>query len=228
VRILGVDTATWRASVGLVIDGRVAAEQSLSTTGNHAAALLPLIEAVLGRAACAVHALDAVAVSSGPGSFTGLRVGVSVAKGVACATGARLVAVPTLEALARTVADHDGVICPVLDARKGELYAAAFAACAGQLTRIATDALVTPESLLDTLPTPCVVLGDAVERYGALFQSRWGERVTVLPFATHAPRGGVVALLGRERLLAGETADLQQLEPFYIRPAEAAARSIRD
>jgi tRNA threonylcarbamoyladenosine biosynthesis protein TsaB len=228
VRILGVDTATWRASVGLAVDGSVVAEQSLSTAGNHAASLLPLIEEVLRRAACAARALDAVAVSSGPGSFTGLRVGVSVAKGVACATGARLIAVPTLEALARTVADRDGVICPVLDARKGELYAAAFVSRAGQLRRIAADALVTPERLLDALPTPCVVLGDAVERYGSLFQSRPGGRVTVLPFATHAPRGGVIALMGCERLQAGETADLRQLEPFYIRPSEAEARCIRE
>lgn len=223
-----MDTATWRASVGLVIDGAVVAEQSLSTAGNHAASLLPLIEEVLRRAACAAHALDAVAVSSGPGSFTGLRVSVSVAKGLACATGAGLVAVSTLEALARTEADRDGVICPVLDARKGELYAAAFVARAGQLRRIAADALVTPDELLDTLPTPCVVLGDAVERYGGLFQSRLGGRVTVLPFETHAPRGGVVALMGCERLQAGERADLQQLEPFYIRPSEAEVRSIRD
>jgi len=228
VRILGVDTATWSASVGLVIDGTVVAEQSLSTTGNHAASLLPLIEDVLRRAACAVHALDAVAVSSGPGSFTGLRVGLSVAKGIACATGARLVDVATLEALARTVADRDGVICPVLDARKGELYAATFTACAGQLQRLSADALVTPQELLDRLPTPCVVLGDAVERYGLLFQRRLGERVTVLPFETYAPRGGVVALMGWERLQAGESADLQQLEPVYIRPSEAEARAIRD
>lgn len=228
MRILGVDTATWRASVGLVIDGVVAAEQSLSTTGNHAASLLPLIEDVLRRAACAVHALDAIAVSSGPGSFTGLRVGLSVAKGFACATGARLVAVPTLEALARTVMDRDSVICPVLDARKGELYAAAFAARDGQLQRLTADALVTPEALLDHLPTPCVVLGDAVERYGSVFQRRLGEGVTVLPFETHAPRGGVVALMGCERLQVGESVDLQQFEPFYIRPSEAEARAIRD
>ena len=228
MRILGVDTATWRASVGVVVDGSVVAEQSLSTTGNHAASLLPLIEDVLGCTACAVQAVDAVAVSSGPGSFTGLRVGLSVAKGIACATGAHLVAVPTLEALARTVADRDGVICPVLDARKGELYAAAFAACEGQLKRLTADALVTPQELLDQLPTPCVVLGDAVERYGILFQRRLGERVTVLPFETYAPRGGVVALMGWERLQAGESADLQQLEPFYIRPSEAEVRFIRD
>lgn len=227
MRILGVDTATWRASVGLVIDGAVVAEQSLSTTGNHGASLLPLIDEVLGRAACPVVALDAIAVSSGPGSFTGLRIALSVAKGFACATGARLVAVPTLEALARTVTDYEGVVCPVLDARKGELYAAAFESSPAGLKRLTGDALVTPESLLDVLPTPCVVLGDAVPRYGALLESRLGAAVTLLPFETHAPRGGIVALLGWERMQAGQTADLHQLEPFYIRPSEAEVNAIR-
>jgi tRNA threonylcarbamoyladenosine biosynthesis protein TsaB len=227
VRILGVDTATWRASVGLVVDRTVVAEQSLLTTGNHAASLLPLIDDVLRQAACPVDALDALAVSSGPGSFTGLRIALSVAKGIAYATGARLVAVPTLEALARTVADHHGVICTVLDARKGELYAASFESSAAGLKRLTADALVTPESLLDALPTPCIVLGDAVERYGALIESRLGRQVTLLPFETHAPRGGVVAAIGLERLQAGQAADVHQLEPFYIRPSEAEVNAAR-
>lgn len=227
MRVLGIDTATWRASVGLVIDGTVVAEQSLSTTGNHAASLLPLIDDVLRQAECPVDALDALAVSSGPGSFTGLRVALSVAKGISYATGARLVAVPTLEALARTVADHRGVICTVLDARKGELYAASFESSATGLKRLTADALVTPESLLDALPTPCVVLGDAVERYGALIEGRLGRKVTLLPFETHAPRGGVVAAIGLERLQAGHLADVYELEPVYIRPSEAEVNAAR-
>jgi tRNA threonylcarbamoyladenosine biosynthesis protein TsaB len=227
VCILGVETATWRASVGLVADGTVVAEQSLTTTGNHAASLLPLIDEVLRSAACPVDALDAIAVSSGPGSFTGLRVGLSVAKGMACATGAELVAVPTLEALARTVVHREGIICALLDARKGELYAAIFEAHAGALQRLTADALLTPDALLDSLPTPCVVLGDAVERYGALLQSHLGVDVRVLPFETHAPRGGTVALLGWERVHAGETADLHTLEPSYIRRSEAETNAVR-
>jgi tRNA threonylcarbamoyladenosine biosynthesis protein TsaB len=92
-----------------------------------------------------------VAVSGGPGSFTGLRIGLSVAKGLAYATGASLIAVPTLEALARTVAHLDGKICPVLDARKGELYAACFQAAGGAFRRLTDDLLLTPEELLALL-----------------------------------------------------------------------------
>ncbi len=228
MRILGVDTATWRASVGFAIDGTVVAEHSLLTTGNHAASLLPLIDEVLQRAGCSVDAVDAIAVSSGPGSFTGLRIGLSVAKGIACATGAQLVAVPTLEALARTVVHRTGAICSILDARKGELYAAAFESNGTQLKRLRADVLVTPDALLPTLPTPCCVLGDAVERYGEVFKERLGAGATILPFETHAPRGGVVASMGWEFLQTGTAAATHALEPFYIRPSEAEVNAIRN
>ena len=162
MRVLGLDTATRRASVGLLIDGEVVVEQSRPAQGSHAVSLLPLIDAVLRQANCAVRGLDAVAVSSGPGSFTGLRVGISVAKGFARATGVRLVAVPTLEGLARTVPGQPGVICALLDARKGELYSACFESSASGWRRLTADRLVTADTLAAMLPTPCVVVGDGV------------------------------------------------------------------
>jgi tRNA threonylcarbamoyladenosine biosynthesis protein TsaB len=225
VRILGLDTATWRASVGLLIDGEVAAERSQATNGSHGVWLLPLIDEVLRAGGCSVTALDAVAVSTGPGSFTGLRVGLSVAKGLARATGTRLVAVPTLEALARTIADRHGVICALLDARKGELYAACFESFPSGWKRLSPDALMTSESLAAMLPTPCTVVGDAVVAYGDFLRSRFGAAVTVLPFETHGPRGSVVASLGLERLHWGEADDVTGLEPDYIRRSEAELKA---
>lgn len=224
MRILGVDTATRRASVGVLIDGVVIVEQSQVAESNHAVSLLPLIADVLRQAHCSVGDLEVVAVSAGPGSFTGLRIGLSVAKGLARATGLRLVAVPTLEALAATVDDHHGTVCTLLDARRGELYAACFAAAPSGCTRLTADTLVTPEALLPQLPTPCVVVGDAVVRYGAWLREQLGARVTLLPFETHGPRGGVVARLGGERLRAGQCDPLPDMEPFYIRPSEAELR----
>jgi tRNA threonylcarbamoyladenosine biosynthesis protein TsaB len=126
------------------------------------------------------------------------------------------------------VVNHVGTICPILDARKGELYAASFESNGTELRRRMPDVLVTPESLLATLPAPCVVLGDAVERYGALFHDRLGAAATILPFPTHGPRGGVVATLGWELLHAGHAVEPHQLEPFYIRPSEAEVNAIRN
>jgi tRNA threonylcarbamoyladenosine biosynthesis protein TsaB len=221
MRILGLDTATRCASVGLLIDGTVVVEESHIADGSHAVSLLPLIDGVLTRAGCSARDLDAVAVSSGPGSFTGLRVAMSVAKGLACGTGLRVVGVPTLEALARSVVAHPGVICALLDARKGELYAACFEAEDGGVRRLSADALLTPQQLIALLPMPCVIVGDAVDSYGDFLRTHLGAPATVLPFPSYGPRGGVVAALGWERIRAGEGEDLPSLEPSYVRPSEA-------
>jgi tRNA threonylcarbamoyladenosine biosynthesis protein TsaB len=146
---------------------------------------------------------------------------MSVAKGLACAIGLRVVGVPTLEALARSVVAHPGVICALLDARKGELYAACFEAQDGALRRLSADALLTPQQLIALLPMPCVIVGDAVDTYGEFLRSHLGARATVLPFPSYGPRGGVVAALGWERIRAGEGEDLPSLEPSYVRPSEA-------
>ena len=225
MRILGLDTATWRASVGVWCDGAVVAESVAPTRGNHAAILLPLIEEALRNARCGLRDLDVVAVSSGPGSFTGLRVGVSVAKGLGLATGLAVVAVSTLEALARTGADREGMICAALDAHKGEVYAALFESRHGGWTRVSADALLTLEALLPQLPIPCLVVGSAVEPYGEELRNRLGHEVTLLGADAHRPCGGTVAALGWERWQSTGPADLASLEPFYVRPPDAVVHS---
>jgi tRNA threonylcarbamoyladenosine biosynthesis protein TsaB len=221
-----LETATARASVAVVIDGVVVAEAAQSAAGNHAVSLLNLIESVLDDAGCTLSQLDAVAVSGGPGSFSGLRIGLSVAKGLAYAAGLQLVAVSTLEALARTVIDFDGVICTLLDARKGELYAACFESTGNGCQRLTGDAVVTLDSLVASIQTPCAVVGDAVDRYGAALQERLGSRVKLLPVERYAPRGGMIAMMGCERLLRGEADIVADLEPFYIRPSDAERRAL--
>ncbi len=221
MRILGLDTATWRASVGVLVDGEVVTEQSQMANGSHAVTLLPLIADTLQRAGYGLRDLDAIAVSGGPGAFTGLRVGLSVAKGLAFATGIPVIAVPTLEALARTLSRHEGFICTLLDARKGELYAACFESAAGVVRRLTPDALITSLELVERIALPCVVIGDAAERYGAFLREHLGERATLLPYETYGPRGGVVAMLGWERLQAGAIDPMASIEPFYVRPSDA-------
>ena len=225
MRVLGIDTATWRASVGLCESGQVVTEQSQLTTGNHAASLLPLIDTTLRSVGWSLASLDAVAVSGGPGSFTGLRVGLSVAKGLARAARLQLVAVPTLEALARTVADRHGVICALLDARKGELYAAVFESARSDWRCLQADSLLTLDALVERLPTPCTIVGDAIVRYGPSLHDCFGAAVTLLPFETYGPHGGVVAALGHARLAALGPAEIATLEPFYVRPSAATAKA---
>lgn len=203
------------------------AEAALATTQSHVGALPGLVAATLDRAGVGWRDVDGLAVSIGPGSFTGLRIGLAFAKGVAYAGRLPIAAVPTLEALAAVADPHrDEVIWAALDARMREVYAASFTRGAGgAVERRTPDEALAPDALAGRLGPGCVVVGDAPGVYPAL-----GTRgARVLPFATHHPRGGVVARLGARRLRGGEAADVGTLEPCYVRPsqAEMAARPSR-
>lgn len=221
MRVLGIDTATRHASIGLYEDNGRLIERTDKATRSHATSALPLIERVLSDAGIGIGDVDAIAVSSGPGAFSGLRIGLSIAKGLACATGARLVGVSTLEALAHVARDRRGTVCTLLDARKGELYAACFEVSPEAVERRSKDAVTTAEALVTRLPTPCVIVGDAEAAYGAFLRSHLGAGIEFLDFEEYGPRGGVVAKLGADAVRAGQTVDPIQLEPVYIRSSEA-------
>ena len=200
-------------------DGLVQAEGAERESRSHVTSLPRLVERVLADAGLTVGDVEAVAISIGPGSFTGLRVGLGFAKGLVLGGGLRLIAVPTLEALAWVADATPGeTICAVLDARKREVYAALFASTPAGPRRLTPDLALAPDALAARLTPPCVLVGDASEAYADAL----GARATIRPFATHHPRGGVVARLGWERLSGGDVADPGTLEPVYVRPPDAA------
>jgi tRNA threonylcarbamoyladenosine biosynthesis protein TsaB len=203
----------------VVRDGVVLAEVAERTERSHAGSLPLLIERVLAQAGVEIGDLEGIGVSIGPGSFTGLRIGLGVAKGIAFAGSARLATVPTLEALALVADAAPGqTICAALDARKREVYVAFFRAVAdGRVERLTPDEALAPPVLAERLGPEVVLVGDAAAVYGDVL----GGRAIVRPFATHHPRGGIVARLGWERLVAGEAANPGTVEPVYVRPPEA-------
>ena len=199
-------------------DGVVLAEGVHRESRSHVASLPHLVERVLGEAALTIDDVEAVAVSIGPGSFTGLRVGLALAKGIAFAGRLPLAAVPTLGALAWVAEATPGeTICAALDARKREVYAALFTATADGPRRLTPDLALSPDALAARLEPGWVLVGDATDVYGEVLAAR----AVVRPFATHPPRGGVIARLGWARLAAGEAADLGALEPVYVRLPDA-------
>lgn len=219
--VLGIDTATRTASVALVCEDRVLGETSLDSAGGLGATILPLVDEVLTAAARGVDDIDLVAVSIGPGSFTGLRVGLSVAKGLSLASGCPVVGVSTLEALALVAGERGCPVCPVLDARKGEVYAALFVNPDGVLTRIMEDRAMTPTELAKALAGGCVLIGDGVEAYSKTWQECLGERAEMLPFAEYHPRGAVIAGLGRRQLATLGAESVASMVPRYCRRPEA-------
>jgi tRNA threonylcarbamoyladenosine biosynthesis protein TsaB len=230
LRILALDTATRTCSVALVRDGEVLAERSERGAANHAATLPQLVADVLDEAGERLTSGDAVAVTIGPGSFTGLRIGLSFAKGLAFASGLRIVGVPTLDALALAAPPWDGVLCAALDARKQEIYAALYRRDEPdggddrdhRIVRLGAPVAIGAEDLIAALTPPCSVIGDVVEAYGALFTASLGAGVRLLASDAHPPRAAAAARLAAARLRAVPAGDdLVALTPQYLRPPEA-------
>jgi tRNA threonylcarbamoyladenosine biosynthesis protein TsaB len=221
VRVLGIETATRVASVGIADADGILAERVLPMQGSHARTLVQLIDETLAAAACALSDIELLAVSIGPGSFTGLRVGLSVAKGLGLAAGLPLVGVPTLDAYAEAAGSAAGMICPVLDARKGEVYGAAFQRADGTLQRVLEPSAMPPARFADAVQTPCTVIGDGVDAYEALWRRALGVDAVLVPFAALPPSGAVVARCGGIRAERFGADDLDALEPAYCRPSQA-------
>jgi tRNA threonylcarbamoyladenosine biosynthesis protein TsaB len=221
VRALGLETATWTASVGIVDDQCALAERSVRVSDSHARVLLGLIDDVLGDAGLGIADLDLLAVSIGPGSFTGLRIGLSVAKGIALAAGTAVTGVPTLEALARAAGPRQGVVCPVLDARKGEVYGATFRWEQDSLVALTPPVVVAPRRFAERLEPPCLLLGDGVDVYRDVWTERFGDAAELATLDEIPPSGVVVAALGAELYMREGARAVADLEPMYVRRSEA-------
>ncbi len=222
--VLGVETSTMHGGVALIGEEGLISEYTLNVRATHSERLLPTIDRMLQDAGLSLDALSGLAISIGPGSFTGLRIGLSTIKGLAYATGLPVVGVPSLEALAWTLPFAEWQICPVLDARKQEVYAALFRYEGQELVRLLEDSALAPEALCGKIRRRTIFLGDGLAAYEELFRRRLGERLLVPPATHRGSRPACVAELGRRRLLRGERDPTDSLVPRYLRPSEAEIR----
>jgi tRNA threonylcarbamoyladenosine biosynthesis protein TsaB len=220
-----VETSTLTGAAALLEDDTVVGECRLSVAVTHSERLLPTVDHLLRSAGRTLADVDAFAVALGPGSFTGLRIGVSTMKSLAFATGKPLVGVPTLDALAWTLPFARHPVCPILDAKKGEVYAALYRTDGGRLERLWEDRAIAPERLAATLagevPGPVVFLGDGVAPFAPLLRRLLGDDAWLVPPANRLPSAATVADLGQAALARGESADPAGLVPRYLRRSEA-------
>lgn len=235
--VLGIDTSTATASVALVEGGKLILEQvssipgqpgvlSSANRGNHAENLLPLIDALLNKAGLPLSEATAFAVSIGPGSFTGLRIGLSTVKGLAYGWKIPVVGIPTLLAVAFRVTGWNGLICPFLDARKKEVYAALFRKKRQGLEQLTQDLMATPEEVVRKVESlgnrePCLFIGDGAQVYANLITATLGDRGFPTLGEIYPSTACAVAQLGEERLNRQECDSLGSLVPLYLRPSEA-------
>jgi tRNA threonylcarbamoyladenosine biosynthesis protein TsaB len=223
VQILGIDTATLVCSVALVTKDKMLAEYSLQVKKTHSERLLPLIAVVLKDAGLVPGDLNGVAVAAGPGSFTGLRIGIVTAKALGQALDVPLVGISTLEGLAAQHPYFPGIVCPILDARRSQVYNALFLA-GTQSSRFTDDralALIELLAELDLRPEPVLFVGDGVPVYRDAIVQHLGKRAHFAPPEDSICRGASVARLGLREIAAGGGCSWRELVPQYIRLSQA-------
>ncbi|WP_026760097.1 tRNA (adenosine(37)-N6)-threonylcarbamoyltransferase complex dimerization subunit type 1 TsaB [Selenomonas ruminantium] len=221
--ILAIDTATQVSSVAVLKEGRLLAELTMQGKLTHSETLLPHIEQVLKMAAVAKEELTGIAVSNGPGSFTGLRIGLAAAKAMSYVLGIPLVGVSTLQALAYQLPAPGVRVMCLLDAQKGNAYVESYRwennslqiVDSVQVAKI-TDIVAACANMSEQV----ILLGDAVQKKVA-GKLELPANVSVAPPHIVMPRAACVAMLGQEKLMAGETDNVMDLEPVYIRRSEA-------
>jgi tRNA threonylcarbamoyladenosine biosynthesis protein TsaB len=222
MRILGVDTSTSCGSVGLINVGEVISDYLLNIPVTHSERLLGAIETVLREAHWSIENIDGWAISLGPGSFTGLRIGLSTVKGLAFATGKPVAGISTLDVLASQIAPTPYLICPILDARKKEVYTAFYRyekACS--LKRLSPYQTMRPEDLVQKIKEQTIFLGDGVKTYKGFLLNSLPSWSIFPPASLHFPHGSIVAKLGSELLQKGKGLDISTLIPIYVRSSEA-------
>jgi tRNA threonylcarbamoyladenosine biosynthesis protein TsaB len=230
--ILAVETSTPTGSIALVeaplggkdseAAGKCLAEHTLNLPGTHSEKLMPAIDNLLREASLSVRNIGGIALALGPGSFTALRIGVSTIKGLAYALRVPVVGVPTLDALAQNLCYASSLVCPVLDARKKEVYAALYRGDGGgRLEKISEDWVMDPEDLCSRINEKVIFLGNGVEVYGETFRRKLGPRVLFAPPEISLPRAVQVARLSLPQFNKGHTLNLFSFTPVYLRRSEA-------
>lgn len=220
--ILAVDTTTNHGSVALLKNTNLLAEVNCSSSLTHSERLLPAVDLILSQSGLTIKDVEAFAVATGPGSFTGIRIGLSTVKSFALATGNSIAPVSTLKALALKLKHpHNRLLCPLLDARKGEVYAALFELKRGYLSEAVPQGAYSPDRFFSRLPSHRILsfIGDGVDVWKDKILEYFKDK------ARFSPRSLFIAyevgLLGFELLKKGRGSDPREVEPQYFRRSQA-------
>jgi tRNA threonylcarbamoyladenosine biosynthesis protein TsaB len=223
MRILAVDTATPWESIAILEEDSIRAECLIKAGASHSACLLPAVEHMFHQCFLSPKDVDAYAVGIGPGSFTGLRIGVASVQGMAMAWGKPAVGIPTLDAMARAFSCTAMPVCPLIDARRGEVFAAVYRPDVyGALARSTPFLALAPQSLPSILADETVLfVGDGLVLYRQTIQQALGERALFAPPETWYPRASVIGRMALDLLKSGKADPLAPLIPIYVRPSDA-------
>ncbi len=224
MNILAFETSGMAASVALMKENRIVGEMTVSTRLNHSEKLMPMIDELLEKTETSIKEIDALAVGTGPGSFTGIRIGVSTAKGLALALGIPVAAVSSLKVLACNGMYSDMLVCPIMDARRNQVYSGIFRWEGVELVEVLKEDAYDFEELLFVLKNkdcPVLFLGQDVEKFKGQINEVLDEKgIAAMPQANF-PRAASVAGLAIKKIEENELENAFTLRPVYLRQAEA-------
>lgn len=223
MKILGIETSTFSGSVSVSDDETLLCEYVFNTGPRHNEVLIPTIERLLSDCGLGKNDLDAVCVSTGPGSFTSLRIGVSTAKALCYSLGANLAGVPSLEILASNALWCGDDVCAMTDAGRGEVFFSFYDPKSGEMTPAE---IATPESVCAGARKKTVFVGSGALLHADLIRDFVGERAVFLPANLNTPRASGCALLGRTKIFSGQKDDPFTLTPFYLRRSAAEREAV--
>lgn len=225
MKILAIESSAMTASIAILTDEVLTAEYTVNYKKTHSQTLLPMIDEVCKMTETDINSLDCIAVSTGPGSFTGLRIGAATGKGIALALHKQMAAVPTLKAMAYNVYGTKSLICPVMDARRQHLYTGIYRFDEmGNLCEVLEQSLLSYEELaekLNTLAEDVIFVGDGIEPARAVFEAELTCSYAFAPAHIRTQRASSVALAAQEMCAKGELVEAAQLKPNYLRPSQA-------
>ncbi len=220
MKVIGIETSGKTGSVGAAWEGG-SRERPFPGGTSHGRDLAPALSALLSDLGWRIGDVDLLAVSLGPGSYTGLRIGTAFAKALAFSAGKPLVGVPSFEAMVRRAPGARGPVVPVLDAHWGQMYASVFVREEGKWARLMEDRVGPPGEVIDALPEGALFFGTGASVFGKALE---GRGTVSPPGPWDRVSAAEVAEAGRERFLEGGPDDPDRLHPIYLRPSQAEAK----
>lgn len=224
MKILGLDSSGIVASVAIVEDDVLIAEYTVNYKKTHSQTLLPMLDEIAKMAELDLNSIDAIAVAAGPGSFTGLRIGSATAKGLGLALKKPLIAIPTVEGLAYNLYDIPGLICPIMDARRKQVYTGIYRFTDHQLKVVEDQMAVSMETVIEKLNQygeAVTFLGDGVPVFHEFIAEKMTVPYSFAPAHVNKQRAAAVAALGEIYYRQGKTETAMEHVPDYLRVSQA-------
>lgn len=226
MKIIGIDSSGLVASVAIIEDEKMVAEYTLNNKKTHSTTLMPMLAEIIKNSDTDLKTVDAIGIAAGPGSFTGLRIGSATAKGLAYSLNKPIISIPTTEALAYNIFGFSGIIAPIMDARRSQVYNGLYTFDKGEFKTLVSERALAVEELIEELNTKfadkeIIFLGDGVEVYRSVIEEKLKCSHYYAPAQNAKQRAGSVAVLAKMYYNRGEMETAFNHAPVYLRLSQA-------